>query len=167
LKRRNEEIASLQREISVLKDQMTSNNEQYQSTLEIQEAQNNQLRDSNNLLQQARIESDNELALKTNECNTLEERVKEQKSVNEKLVEKFKYKQQEHNELKRQFEDVSSERDSLRKRLKSGNETHQTSYAPSPTIEKVSTHLLFEISIVFLHLTCIKSLVCFRETVKL
>ena len=103
LKKKSEEITSLQQEISVLKNQMTTNAEQYQSTLGIKEAQNNQLQESNNLLQQVYTESVNKLALKTNEFNTLEEKVKDTSRVLESLVERLKDKQQEINELKRKL----------------------------------------------------------------
>ena len=93
-----------------------------------------------------------ELVLKTNECNTLEEKVKDASKVHESLVKRLQNRNEENKTLKRKFNGACSEIDSLRKRLKRTLEAPQTlvtvSDVPSLAMEKVSTYL-FEIFIIF------------------
>lgn len=130
LNQKVEEIAFLQKETSSLKNQSTVGINERES----EAAHGNQLQESNKQLEQTIIECF-ELVLNTNVITA--------SSVNESHVEKLENQNGETNDLKRKSNDVSAERDLFKKKVKSTHKAHQTLDAPSLTIEKVSTHLLF------------------------
>ena len=133
LKKKNEEIVSLQEEVSDLQNRLAeaieeriTEAEHYKSALEIKEALTNQLQESNEQLRQANTKSTTKLALATNKYNILKRKFEHASSVNGSLVEKLKDQLQENNDLKRKLDAVSSERDSLAKKLKCSLESPQT-----------------------------------------
>lgn len=133
LKKKNEEIVSLQEEISDLQNRVAeaieereTEAEHYKSALDIKDALTNQLQESNEQLRQAYTKCTTELALTTNKHNMLKRKFEDASSVNGSLVEKLKDQLKENSELKRKLDAVSSERDSLAKKRKCSFESPQT-----------------------------------------